>query len=259
MNKLRVLIADDERPAREFLKNILREFEDVELVGEAENGAEAIELIKNSKPDLALLDLQMPEISGLEAVKILRKNQMPLVAFVTAYDEYAVQAFEVNAVDYLLKPIEKARLGETLHRSHERLEQEDWREKESENLRNAAEIYQETTQNQFLERIPVKKREEIFLIPVSEVASIIADGELLHITTNKNQKFVINYRLKDLEMRLAHNKFIRLSRGALANLEMIARVSPMPGGTYLIALKNGQEINSSRLQSKILRTKLLKL
>ena len=114
MNKLRVLIADDERPAREFLKNILREFEDVELVGEAENGAEAIELIKNSKPDLALLDLQMPEISGLEAVKILRKNQMPLVAFVTAYDEYAVQAFEVNAVDYLLKPITSEQVAQAI-------------------------------------------------------------------------------------------------------------------------------------------------
>lgn len=259
MNKIRVLIADDERPAREFLKNILCEFENVQIVGEAENGAEAIELIKNVKPDLALLDLQMPEITGIEVVKLLRKTQMPLVAFVTAFDQYAIQAFEVGAVDYLLKPIEKTRLGETLNRAHERLEQEDWREKENENLKNAVEIYQETTQSQFLERIPVKKREEIFLIPINEVASIIADGELLHITTNKNQKFVINFRLKDLEMRLAPNKFIRLSRGALANLEMIARVSPMPGGTYLITLKNGQEISSSRLQSKILRTKLLKL
>jgi two-component system, LytTR family, response regulator len=259
MNKLRIIIADDERPAREFLKAVLREFEDVEIVGEAENGADAVEIIKQTKPDLALLDLQMPEVSGLEAVRLLRKSQMPLVAFVTAYDEYAVQAFEVNAVDYLLKPVDKSRLRETLNRAHERLEQEDWQAQEAETIKNVAEVYREVSRPDFLERIPVKKREEIFLIPVSEIASIVADGELLHITTDKKQKYVINFRLKDLEMRLAPDRFIRLSRGAIANLEMIARVSPMPGGTYLITLKNGQEVASSRLQSKILREKILKL
>ena len=176
MNKLRVVIADDERPAREFLKTVLRDFEDVEIIGEAENGAEVIELIKQTKPDLALLDLQMPEISGLEVIKMLRKSETPLVAFVTAYDEYAVQAFEVNAVDYLLKPIEKNRLGETLQRAHERLEQTDWQEKETENLRNATRVYDENTRAEFLDRIPVKKREEIYLVPVSEIASIVADG-----------------------------------------------------------------------------------
>lgn len=259
MNKLRIVIADDERPAREFLKVILRDFEDAEIVGEAENGAEAVELIKELKPDLALLDLQMPEVTGIEVVKLLRKNQMPLVAFVTAFDEYAVQAFEVGAVDYLLKPIEKARLRETLNRAHERLEEADWREQETEKIKNVTRIYEETTRTELLERIPVKKREEIYLVPVEEVASIIADGELLHITTNKNQKYTINFRLKDLETRLDEKQFVRLSRGALANLAMIERVSPMPGGTYSIALKNGQEIASSRLQSKILRSKLLKL
>lgn len=259
MNKLRIIIADDERPAREFLKAMLRESEDVELVGEAENGAEAVEIIKQTKPDLALLDLQMPELSGLEAVKMLRKNQMPLVAFVTAYDEYAVQAFEVNAVDYLLKPVEKTRLRETLNRATERLEQEDWREKEAVAVKNSAAIYEAVAEKNFIERIPVKKRDEIFLVPVAEIVSIIADGELLQITTVRGEKFVINFRLKDLETRLAPEKFIRLSRGALANLEMIAKISPMFGGTYQILLKDGQKITSSRLQSKVLREKLFKL
>ena len=259
MNKLRIIIADDERPARNFLKTILSQFEDIELVGEAENGADAIEIIKSEKPDLALLDLQMPEITGLEVVKLLRKNQMPLVAFVTAYDEFAIQAFEVNAVDYLLKPIEKNRLRETLNRAHERLEQKDFLETETENVRKAVETYEENTRRQFLERIPLKKNDEIFLVPTSEIASIIADGELLHITTENNQKYLINYRLKDIEARLDSEKFVRLSRGALVNLEMFEKVSPLPGGTYQITLKNGQEISSSRLQSRILRDRLLKL
>ena len=259
MNKIRVMIADDERPAREFLKTILREFEDVELIGEAGNGADAVEMIKALKPDLALLDLQMPEVSGLEVVKLLRKTQMPLVAFVTAFDQYAVQAFELNAVDYLLKPVEKSRLAATLARAGERLEQTDWREGETEKLRGAVRVYEGASRPEILDRIPVKKREEIFLVPVSEIASIVADGELLRITTVANEKYDINFRLKDLELRLDGRKFVRLSRGALINLDMIARVSPMPGGTYQITLKNGQEISSSRLQSKILRTKLLRL
>ena len=259
MDKLRIIVADDERPAREFLKNILREFDDAEIVGEAADGAEAIEIIKTQKPDLALLDLQMPETTGLEVVKRLRKSQMPLIAFVTAYDEYAVRAFEVGAVDYLLKPVEKARLRETLNRSRERLEQTDWRENETEKVKTAVKIYEENTRAEFLERIPVKKREEIFLVPVSEIASIVADAELLHIRTKNNEKYNFNYRLKDLEARLDSEKFIRLSRGALVNLKMISKISPMPGGIYQITLENGQEINSSRMQSRVLREKLLKL
>jgi len=259
MNKLRIVIADDERPARFFLKSILQDFEDAEVVGEAENGAEAIEIIKETKPDLALLDLQMPEVTGIDVVKLLRKSQLPLVAFVTAYDEFAVQAFDVNAVDYLLKPVEKGRLRETLNRAHERLEQTDFRETESANLKAAVAVYEETSRQTLLERIPIRLRQEILLVPVSDIASIVADGELLHLTNLQNKKYTINFRLKDLEARLDSKRFVRLSRSALVNLEAIARISPMPGGTYSVALKNGQEISSSRLQSRILRDKLLKL
>src|SRR5438105_14437553 len=108
--KLRVVIADDERPARSFLAAILRTFNDVEVLGEAVNGMEAVTLIESKQPDRALLDLQMPEVDGLGAVRLLKKNRMPLVAFVRAYDEYAVGAFEVNAVHYLLKPVDASRL-----------------------------------------------------------------------------------------------------------------------------------------------------
>jgi two-component system LytT family response regulator len=258
MTKLRVMIADDERPARELLKSLLREFEFVDLVGEAENGADAVELIKSVKPELAILDLKMPEVSGLEAVRMLRKPQMPLVAFVTAHDDHAVEAFELNAVDYLLKPVERARLAETLNRAIERLEREDWREKESESVRHAAVEY-DTNRGETLTRIPVKVRDEIYLVPIEDVISIVADGELLHISTARGQKFTINHRLKDLEQRLDEKRFIRLSRSALVNLDFVRSISPMPGGTYSVALANGGEIAVSRLQSKVLRARLLKL
>ena len=107
--RLRVVIADDERPARSFLAALLRSFDDVLIVAEAESGKEAVAAIERERPDLALLDLQMPELDGLGVVRLLKKSQMPLIAFVTAYDEYAVRAFEMNAVDYLLKPVEKTR------------------------------------------------------------------------------------------------------------------------------------------------------
>ncbi len=259
MNKLKILIADDERPAREYLKTLLNEIEGVELIAEADNGSDAYEMIKKHKPDLALLDLQMPELSGFEVVKMLRQNQMPLVAFVTAFDQYAVSAFELNAVDYLLKPVEKARLHETINRSVERLEQTDWRETEARRLRSASQTLDETTGPEFIERIPVKKREEIYLIPVGEVSTIIADGELLVITTEDKRKFTINFRLKDLEARLNPSHFVRLSRGAIVNLKLIDRVSPMPGGTYVVMMTNGEEIGSSRLQSKVFRSDILRI
>jgi two-component system, LytTR family, response regulator len=259
MSKLRVLIADDERPAREYLKSLLLGFDEIEIVGQAADGTEALDIIKSAKPDLALLDLQMPEMSGLEVVKMLRKTQMPLVAFVTAFDEYAVKAFELNAVDYLLKPVERERLAETIRRAMERIERDDWRASEARKVASVAEVYETSKRTDPIDRIPVRKRDQIFLVPADEVASIIADGELLHITTEENQSFVINFRLKDLEARLDGRKFIRLSRAAIVNLNMVAHISPQPGGMYSAILKNGQEIPVSRLHSRLLRARVLKL
>lgn len=257
--KLRVIVADDERPARSFLVTMLRSFEDVELVGEAENGAEAIELIERERPDMAFLDLQMPEVDGLGVVRLLRKNIMPLVAFVTAYDEYAVRAFEVNAVDYLLKPVDRKRLRQAIDRAQERLERADLKGRTADQLRAAASDYEGLGQPQILKRIPVRNREEILLLPVKEIASVVAEGELLHITTIANDRYSINYRLKDLEARLDSSMFVRFSRGALANVEMIERVNPMPGGTYVVSLANGQELSVSRLQSRILRSRFFRI
>jgi two-component system LytT family response regulator len=216
MSRLRVLIADDERPARSFLASLLRSFEDVEVVAEAANGAEALEMIANAKPDLALLDLQMPEIDGLGVVRLLRGRCPPLVAFVTAFDEYAVRAFEVNAVDYLLKPVSAARLRETLNRAQERLERADLRVEALRHVRLAAGEYEKAVPPKRLERLPVRQADRILLLPVAQVASIRAEGELLHVTTARNEQNTVACRLKDLERRLDPARFVRLGRGELA-------------------------------------------
>jgi two-component system LytT family response regulator len=259
MAKLRVIVADDERPARSMLATLLHGCDDVELVGEAQNGAEAVALIEVKHPDLALLDLQMPEIDGLGVVRLIRKDRLPLVAFVTAYDEYAIQAFEVNAVDYLLKPVDRARLRQTLERAHDRLEHNAASAADAERVRAAARHYEQAQGMPPLVRIPVRRRDDIVLLPVAQVASVVADGELLHLTTMRGERHTISYRLKDLEARLDQARFVRLERGALVNVDAISRVSPMPGGTYLVTLSNGQEVRASRLQSRILREQLLRL
>jgi two-component system, LytTR family, response regulator len=257
--RLRVVVADDERPARAFLLTLLRSFDDVLVVGEAASGKEAVALIERERPDLALLDWQMPELDGIGVVKALRKPDLPLIAFVTAYDEYAVRAFEVNAVDYLLKPVEKARLREALNRAQERVEHAEIVAEQAGRVGAAVEAYETAIKSPYLERIPVRQREEVVLVPVAQVASIVAEGELLHITTIQKARYTITYRLKDLEQRLDPARFIRLGRGTLAHVDSIAKVGVMPGGTHEAILTNGQKLQISRIQSRILRQRLFKL
>ncbi|MBK6799119.1 MAG: response regulator [Acidobacteria bacterium] len=260
--KLRVVIADDERPARSYLAALLRGYSDIEIVGEASSGKEAVKMIESLKPDLVLLDLQMPELDGLGVVRQISKDKLPLVAFVTAYDEFAVKAFELNAIDYLLKPVESRRLRDTINRAVDRLEHADFLENHANQLKAAVKDYEiQKSQDRacYLERIPIKQREEIFIVPVEQVASIIADGEILQLTTIDNRRFSFSHRLKDLELRLDPAKFVRLGRGTLANITQITRVSPLPGGTYVVTLKNAQQLNVSRIQAKVLRDQMLKL
>jgi two-component system LytT family response regulator len=257
--RLRVVIADDERPARSFLVAALRSIPDVAVVAEAANGADAIQLIERHKPDVALLDVQMPEVDGLSVVKLLRRRYLPLVIFVTAYDEHAVKAFEVNAVDYLTKPVSDARLREALRRARERLDRDDLRDAAASHVRDAVSDYERSAPAARLDRIPIRQKQDIVLVPTAQVASIVAEGELLHLTTARQERYTITYRLKNLEARLDPAKFIRLGRGVLANVDFIVRVTPLPGGMYTVKLRNGQELDVSRIQSRLLRGRLLQL
>jgi two-component system LytT family response regulator len=257
--KLRVIVADDERPARSFLLAMLRSFEDVQVVGEARSGKEAVTLIERERPDLALLDWQMPELDGLGVVRMLKKEAIPLVAFVTAYDEYAVKAFEVNAVDYLLKPVDKARLRDTLRRAQERLEHAEMLVEQTARVTTAIDEYELSGKLPYLQRLPIRQRDDVLIVPVSQIASIVAQGELLHVTTVRNERYIFNHRLKDLEQRLDPDRFIRLGRGTLANVDLIAKVTVMPGGTHVAVLSTGHQLPVSRLQSRMLRERFLKL
>lgn len=256
---LRVVVADDERPARQFLLDLLRGCAAVEVCGEAADGLEAMALIRRQRPDLAFLDLQMPECGGLEVVRRLSPDVLPLIAFVTAFDAFAVEAFELNAVDYVLKPAERARVEATIERARQRLERPRQARGRAASLERAATAYERLGRTVYLDRLPVRRENGVTLVPVRHIAYVVADGELLHITTVSNERHTITYRLQALEDRLDPRRFVRLGRGTLANLDLITRISPMPGGTASALLSNGQELPVSRIQSKILRETLLKI
>jgi two-component system LytT family response regulator len=256
---MRVVIADDERPARALLSSILRSYEDVEVVGEAADGAQCVELIEALSPDLALLDLQMPEIDGMGVVRLLRRERTPLIAFVTAYDEFAVRAFEMNAVDYVLKPVEPVRLRQTINRALERLERRAMQPGDVDRVRAAATHYAAHGATTILRRIPMRKRDDIVLVAVDQIVSIVADGELLHVATRTGDRYTITYRLKDLEARLDPSQFVRISRGTVLNISAIAKITPMPGGTYQVTLSGGAQHQVSRLRGRVIREQLLRI
>jgi two-component system, LytTR family, response regulator len=254
---IRAVLVDDERPARAFLTSLVRKRDDVEIVGEAADGLTAVRLIEEHRPDVAFLDLQMPELDGLGVVRLVHRKHLPLVVFVTAFDEYAIKAFEVNAVDYLLKPVSPERLAAAMARVHERLDRADLRASATAGLQTAIAAY-ESAAVSYAERIPVRRRDEIVLVPVRQLATLAAEGELVHLTTVKGERYTMTARLKDLEARLDPSRFIRLGRGTLAAVELITAVRPMPGGVHVVALATGQELHVSRIQSRALRERLLK-
>ena len=256
---VRVVVADDERPARRFLIGLLRACPVVDLVGEAASGEEALALIQTHRPHLALLDLQMPEMGGLEVVRRLSPAAMPLVAFVTAFDDHAIEAFELNAIDYLLKPVQRERLQATIDRVRERLDGREPHEGQASAIASAAAAYDRSTRRRYADRLPLRQRDTVVIVPVRTISSIVSEGELLHITTASRETYTITHRLHALETRLDPRKFIRLNRGTLANIDMITQINPMPGGTYVAVLSDGQELNVSRIQSRALRDTLLKL
>jgi two-component system LytT family response regulator len=256
---LQVIVADDEGPARRYLVHLLNECADVRILGEAASGTEAIALIERVRPDLALLDLQMPEVGGLEVARRLPADRLPLVAFVTAFDDFAIEAFELNAVDYVLKPADRPRLQATLDRARQRLQGAEPASGQAAALERAAAAVEQGARRRFLERVPVRRRDDVVLLAVRQIAFVESEGELLHIVTVANERYTLTHRLHAFEARLDPRRFVRLSRSTLANLDLITKVTPMPGGTGVAALSNGHQLQVSRIQSRILRETLLRL
>ena len=247
---MKTLIADDEPIAREVLRGELEPFRDVVVVGEAENGREALERIAEMRPDLVFLDLQMPVMNGLEVVNHLKGGHLPVIVIVTAYDQYAIQAFEAGAIDYLLKPVSTARLQKTIDRARA------LHSKPRENAEKIAEIAEARVTEAALgavnRKIVGRRGEEYLLLDCDEVLAFQAEGELVWIVTAKD-RYAATQPLRAIEGRLRHLQFQRVHRNAIVNVNHVRKMSALSSQRWLLTLSNGQELIVSKRQAHAIR------
>jgi two-component system LytT family response regulator len=242
---LRTLIVDDEAPARERLRNLLAENELVELIGEAKDGAEAVEKIERLSPDLVLLDIQMPVLDGFEVIETL--DAPPDIIFVTAYDEYAIRAFEVNALDYLLKPFSQERLQRAIARAHEELAEGG---KFASRIGPLLESLRE--ERRHLTRVAVRKAGRFLVVDVRDIDWMEAreGGVLLHVGVEEH---AVSRTLTELERRLDPSLFFRTHRSIIVNLDRVKELVPWFAGSHRLRLTTGAEVDLSRSRAKELR------
>jgi DNA-binding LytR/AlgR family response regulator len=239
------LIVDDEAPARERLKRLLAGIEGVELAGEAADGTAAVVMIERETPDLVLLDIQMPGLDGFGVIEAL--EHPPPIIFVTAYDEYAIHAFEVNALDYLLKPFSRARLEKAIGRARSALTQE-----EAFAARLQPLLESLTAQGRYLARLAVRDRDRIRVLDAGEVDWIGVEAERVVVHVG-NKAYPIRRTLGELEARLDPATFFRAHRSALVNLNRVQEIIPWFKGSHKLRLTGGVEVDLSRAQARVLR------
>ncbi|MBN1147553.1 MAG: response regulator transcription factor [Anaerolineales bacterium] len=242
---MRTLIVDDETPARERLKRMLASLAGVEIVGEAQDGLQALEMIAALSPDLALLDIQMPGLDGFGVVDALQDP--PAVIFVTAYDEYAIRAFEVNALDYLLKPFSQERLEKAIRRA-----QEAAAEGQAPGLQLAPLLESLAAGGRYLTRLAVRHQERIRLLDVDEIDWIGIQDEQTTVHTGE-QVYSVHRSLADMQARLDPAHFFRAHRSAIVNLKQVQEIVPWFKGGYILRLGSGAEVELSRGQARALR------
>ena len=252
MEKIRALIVDDEPIARRGIRHLLRTEPDVEIVGECANGRDAIAAIEEQEPDLIFLDVQMPLMGGFEAVEALGAENLPAVVFVTAYDEHAIRAFEVHALDYLLKPVDPERFQKTLARARERAVASKARlldHKLSALLRSLDELKAGGTQSAPLERVVIKEQGHISFLSADEIDWLCAQGNYVRLHAGR-ETHLLRETVDGMERKLDPRKFIRLRRSTIVRAEQIKELHPLFDGEYAVILKDGTRLRSSRRYRK---------
>jgi two-component system LytT family response regulator len=239
---IRTLIVDDEPLARDRVKRFLRDEPDVELIGECGNGVDAIKEINAKKPDLVFLDIQMPEKNGFEVIKSLNSKKLPTIIFVTAYDHYALQAFDVHALDYLLKPFNRDRIKRAVARAREHIER--GRIGDLDERLNSL-IADLRGERKYLDRLVVKAVGRVFFLKTDEIDWIEAAGNYvkLHIA---RESHMIRETMNGIEAKLDPAKFLRIHRSTVVNIDRIKELHPMFSGDYAVILRNGTELALSR-------------
>src|SRR4029434_1012845 len=239
---IRALIADDEALARRFIRRMLKDDRDFEIIGECGNGKETVAMIRKESPDVVFLDVQMPEMDGLGVLDSIGTGRLPQIIFTTAYEQYAIRAFELHALDYLLKPFDQARFKDAIKYAKERVRAE---RRDDGGMKIGA--LPENIKNKplYLERLVIKAGGRISFLPTNEINWIEADDKYVHLHTSKARPMV-RQTLSAMEAQLDPAKFRRVHRSTIVNVERIAELQPLFSGEYSILLQDGTKLTLSR-------------
>lgn len=240
--KIRTLIVDDMQLARERIKMLLATDPEIDIIDECANGRQAVAAIKNLNPELVFLDMQMPKMSGLEVIEAVGAEQMPMVVFVTAYDEFALRAFEVNALDYLLKPFDDERFNKTLERVKRRIKQ---MQRENFDERLLQLLDEVKSKPEYLKRIPVKTAQYTILVLAEDIDFIKAAGNYLELHVGK-ELYLVRERVHQFEQKLDPEQFVRIHRSTIVNINRVKTLHPMFNGDHVVILRDGKKLNMSR-------------
>ncbi len=252
-SRIRVLVVDDEPLARKKIRDLVHGDPEIEVIGECVNGAEAVAAVREMAPDLLLLDVQMPELGGFEALEALRgESRLPAVIFVTAYDQYAVRAFEVHALDYLLKPFDRERFEAAMARAKAQL-----RGGHGNGLdRKILDLLEQLrAEKSYLERLVVKDSGRVFFLETDEIDWVEAEGNYVRLHTAK-KTHLMRETISGLEAQLDPRKFVRIHRSAVVQLSRIRELQPWSHGEYHVILRDGTRLTLSRNYRDNLRSVL---
>lgn len=262
--KIRVILVDDEPLALRGLKLRLQNYPEVEVVGECANGREAVKEIKAQNPDLVFLDIQMPGLDGFGVVRTMIGAPAPLFIFVTAYDKYAIDAFEANALDYIVKPVEEERLNDALHRAREVLKNKAAASRESKLIEMLASLSDDdrdrikeliadpawSEKQRYSERLSFKDGSKVVVLDAHEIEWIDAAGDYMCIHAG-GKTHIIRETMKALQTRLDPARFQRIHRSAIVNIDRVKELHPHSNGEYFIILDNGAELKLSRSYKEV--------
>jgi two-component system, LytTR family, response regulator len=241
--KIRALIVDDEPLARKRIRLLAQEEPDLECVGECSSGVDALAAIGRTPPDLVFLDVQMPEMDGFAVLEQIPRERLPAIVFTTAYDKHAIRAFEVHALDYLLKPIEPNRFKAAVAhvREHMRTKQTSWA------ARGLLELLASRKDSavRYLTRLPIKTDDKVAVIKTADIDTIESAGNYVSINAGK-ESYILRETLNALETQLDPETFLRVSRSAIINLDRVKELQPMFKGEHIIVLQNGKRLAMTR-------------
>ena len=252
MAMIRALIVDDEPLARARIRRFLASEKDVEIVGESGDGNAAVDAVQRLKPDLMFLDIQMPETAGFQVIEQLAGDHLPVVIFVTAYNQYAIQAFDVHAIDYLLKPYTRERFGRALERARKQLSNAS-RSEFDQRLMSLLE-HAAGGEQRHLQRLMIKSSGRIYFIKADEVDWIGAEGNYVNLHVGR-ETHLLRETMSHLATKLDPDKFVRIHRSTIVNVDRVKELQPLFSGDYVAILHDGTQLNLSRAY----REKSLKL